>query len=688
MSGGGIVRRVWRAVKIFLVVSTLLFTTFILFDDLNPVNLTAVQNTSRVVKATDGAWLYAQINSEDKWRFPVTIAKLDPAYIEMLLAFEDKRFYTHPGFDMLAMMRAVTQMFTQGKIVSGGSTITMQLARLLEPKPRTVWAKMTEIVRAFQLEWHHSKEEILSAYLTLTPYGGNIEGVVAASKHYFGKFPYALTASESALLVSLPQSPERNRPDRSIENARKARNKVLKIIRAKDLITDHIYRQAIGQSPPKRPKSFPRYAPHLSQKLLSSVKKSTQEIVTTLHGGVQKQLEKWAKSKSEYLAGDTTLAVLVVRNEDAAVEAYIGSHDMFSTRVSGYVDMTQAIRSPGSTLKPFIYALGFEKHLIHPNTLILDRETRFGDYMPHNFSYQYNGEVTVAYALQHSLNIPAVKILQRVGVGDFVASISQCVGKVKIPKNRSTLPIALGGVGLSMIQLTQLYVALANGGKSHPIHTVADINSSQVILPLCDPKAAQMTTAILREIPAPEGFSDIQNQIAYKTGTSYGYRDAWTIAYNNSHTVAVWVGKPNNATQLKLTGRNTAAPLAFEVFALIQNLLPQRSWNWSASYLGQQVPTGLARFDPQESRESVKQLTMLYPEENARFRSAGCDDAVVEVKVDAGVKPYHWYIDGGPRNIKQTSMIQHFDHGAHTITVIDSAGETITRDIWVDEPEC
>ena len=685
MSKGRIIKRV---IKIFLIVNTLLFIAFLLFDTLNPLKLSLIQNTSKVVKAADGSWLYAQTNSEDKWRFPVTIERLDPAYIEMLLAFEDKRFYTHPGFDLLAMMRAVSQMFRQGEIVSGGSTITMQLARLLEPKSRTVWAKMIEIIRAFQLEWHHSKEEILSAYLTLTPYGGNIEGVVAASKHYFGKFPYALSASESALLVSLPQSPERNRPDRSIKNAREARNKVLKIARKKGLISDHIYQQAILQSPPKKPRSFPRYAPHLSQKLLASTTKSDQEIITTLHRGVQKQLERWAQSKSEHLAGDTTLAVIVARNEDAAIEAYIGSHDMFSTRVPGYIDMTQAIRSPGSTLKPFIYALGFEKHFIHPNTLILDRETRFGDYLPHNFSYQYHGEVTATYALQHSLNIPAVKILQRVGVRDFVESISQCAGRVMIPKNRSTLPIALGGIGLSMTQLTQLYVALANGGKSHPIHTVADINSSQVILPLCDPKAAQMTTAILREISAPEGFSDIQNQIAYKTGTSYGYRDAWTIAYNNSHTVAVWVGKPNNATQLKLTGRNTAAPLAFEVFALLQNLLPQRSWSWSASYLGRQVPLGLARFDPQESRESVKQLTMLYPEKNARFRSAGCDDSIVEVKVNDGVKPYYWYIDGEPKDIDQGSMIQRFDHGAHTITVIDSAGETIVRDIWVDKPEC
>ena len=300
--------------------------------------------------------------------------------------------------------------------------------------------------------------------------------------------------------------------------------------------------------------------------------------------------------------------MLVVRNKDAAVEAYLGSHDMFSTRVPGHVDMVQAIRSPGSTLKPFIYALGFEKHVIHPNTLILDRETRFGDYMPHNFSYTYSGEVTAAYALKYSLNIPAVKILQKVGVTEFVERISQCAGGVQIPKSRATLPVALGGVGLSMIQITQLYVALANGGKTHPIHTLQEENSSRVILSLSSQKAAQMTTAILRDIPPPEGFTDTQNQIAYKTGTSYGYRDAWTVAYTRDYTVAVWVGKPNNGTQLKQTGRKSAAPLAFEVFALLENLLPQKSWEWSTSYLDKSVPPGLVRLDSPQSPQQTKQL--------------------------------------------------------------------------------
>ena len=202
-----------------------------------------------------------------------------------------------------------------------------------------------------------------------------------------------------------------------------------------------------------------------------------------------------------------------------------------------------------------------------------------------------------------------------------------------------------------------------------------------------------MTTAILRDTPPPEGFIDRENQIAYKTGTSYGYRDAWTIAYNRAYTVAVWMGKPNNGTQLKQTGRKSAAPLEFEVVALLANLLPQKSWEWSTSYLDKSVPPGLARFDPQQSLQQTKKLTILYPQENARFRSADCVDTIVEVKVDDGVKPYYWYIDGKPKSIDRismgkTSLVLKFDYGAHVITVIDSEGETVTRDIWVDKPEC
>ena len=387
------------------------------------------------------------------------------------------------------------------------------------------------------------------------------------------------------------------------------------------------------------------------------------------------------------LAKDTTISVLIVRNKDSAIQAYLGSHDMFSSNVSGYIDMTRAIRSPGSTLKPFIYALGFEKHIIHPNTLILDQETRFGDYMPHNFSNNYNGEVSLVYALQNSLNIPAVKILHKIGAEEFISTINNFVGLARAPKDRASLPIALGGLGISMWQLTQLYVALANEGSSKKLHFLKSDNANTATKRLFDKKAAKMTSSILRNTPAPRGFVNTNKQIAYKTGTSYGYRDAWTIAYNSQYTVAILVAKPNNSIQLKLTGRNTAAPLAFEVFSMINTLLPQKNWTWSSDYLGGRVTDGLKYFDTKIQNRQAK-LNFVYPRENTRFKGAGCSKVVVEIKIENGNPPYHWYIDGQAKEIEDYSIDIPFTHGAHSINIIDNSGATITRNIWVDKPEC
>ncbi|MDQ7085678.1 MAG: transglycosylase domain-containing protein [Sulfurovum sp.] len=341
----------------------------------------------------------------------------------------------------------------------------MQLAKLLHPRPRTIGSKLIEMFRAIQIESTLSKEAILEAYLTIAPYGGNIEGIVASSLRYFGKKPYALSYGQMALLVALPQSPERYRPDRHPKQSQKARDRVLEDALENKAMSLYSYTHALKEALPQRLYPLPRYMPHLSENILAKL--SAKAYDTTLNAKVQIALEQWAKTKSRFLGKDTTLAVLVAKNSDATIQAYVGSHDRFSTSVSGYVDMIKAIRSPASTLKPFIYAYGFEKHIIHPNTIILDEETRFGDYMPYNFSKDYTGEIRIGEALQYSLNIPAVKVLQKVGVEDFVQRLSTLSGKLFIPKDKATLPIALGGIGLSIWQLTQLYVALGNEGKAY-----------------------------------------------------------------------------------------------------------------------------------------------------------------------------------------------------------------------------
>ena len=650
-----------------------------------PLTLAGTKNTSPVVVAADGQWLYAQTNTEQQWRFDLNISKLDPLYLKMLICFEDQRFWRHWGMDPLAMGRAIGQLLRYGHIASGGSTITMQLARLLEPKPRTVRSKIIEILRAFQLESTYTKEEILRAYLVLAPYGGNIEGVLGASMHYFGKLPYALSIEEAAILVSLPQSPESHRPDRHPKASRKARNKVLLVTKKAGILTEKRYLQASRSPISLRTFPYPRHAPHLSQKLLASTRQG--HLSTTLDATLQIQLEQWASSKKNSLPKGTTLAALVVENQTAAIQAYLGSHNMFSPKVAGYIDMVQIARSPGSVLKPFIYGLGFEAHAIHPNTLIYDRETRFGDYLPHNYSRTYHGEVSIAYALQHSLNIPAVKVLQKIDTETFVSRISRLSGTLQIPKKQATLPIALGGFGISLWQIAQLYTALANQGSSVPIHLLPVKDTQQQVHTLLSPKAAKMTTAILRQVVPPKGHHNAAQRIAYKTGTSYGYRDLWTAAYTPDYTVIVWVGRPDNASQLKQSGREVAAPLAFEIIEMLEALHTPTQWGWSPSYLGNAVPQGLQHFDKM-FKQAHASLQFIHPEKGARYRSAGCHEVIVPVQIEDGKAPYYWYIDGKAVDFFQQYKEVQLGTGAHTINIIDSAGETISRDIWVDMSDC
>jgi penicillin-binding protein 1C len=652
---------------------------------LYPLSLSPATRISPVVTDAQGAWLYAATNPEQKWRFGVKLSKLDPLYLKTLLAFEDQRFWQHWGMDPLAMSRAVWQLLKYRHITSGGSTITMQLARLLEPKPRTVRSKIIEIIRAFQLESTYSKEQILQAYLTLAPYGGNIEGLSGASMRYFGKLPYSLTPAEAALLVCLPQAPESNRPDRHPTQSHKARNKVLKVALKQQLISPALYQQATQEPLPSTLHPYPRLAPHLSQKLLQ--KRQTLEIPTTLNHDLQQQLEIWAHQQGAQLPKGTTLSLLIAHNPTAQIRAYLGSHDMFSPKVAGFVDMVPVMRSPGSTLKPFVYALGFEQHLVHPNTLILDRETRFGDYLPHNYSREYHGEVSITYALQHSLNIPVVKLLERLGAETFVQRIRRFGARIPIPRDRATLPVALGGLGISLWEMTQLYVALAQGGKSAKLHLRPPVTNQTTRTTLLTPEAAQMTTAILREVTPPKGHHDPQNLIAYKTGTSYGYRDLWTIAYTPEYTVALWLGRPDNATQLKHSALELAAPLAFEVIEMLQAFAPLKPWSWQSNYLGNQVPTGLRRFD-QEPSMATEPLRFIHPPEGTRYRSAGCHDVIAPLTIAHGTPPYHWYIDDQAIPTEEPHLKARLGAGGHSISIIDTTGHTINRNIWVDMPAC
>ena len=677
---------VWvkRGLKLALLLgaASLLFLLFL--ELFYPIKLDKVKERSRVVLAEDGSWLFATLNKEEKWRFRVESSKLDPLYLRMLLNFEDRRFYKHFGVDPLALVRASWQLLMNGHITSGGSTITMQLARLLEPKRRTVAAKIFEIFRAIQLELHYSKKEILESYLTLTPYGGNIEGVIAASMHYFGKLPSALSASEAAILVALPQSPEHNRPDRHPKWAKEARNKVLKRSFDAAILADRVYQEALLDRVKKESFPFPRYAPHLSLKLLATKKESL--IKTTIHLPLQVALEKWAKLEANILPKDATLAALVIRNRDGAVVGYLGSYDIFNRSNAGYIDMLQALRSPGSILKPFIYGLAFQKRIIDTNTIINDKEIQIANYRPHNYSKEFYGEVTVAKALQNSLNIPAVKVLQEVGVNQFIQTLQESVGKITIPQSQATLPVALGGFGITPMQVAGLYTLLANGGSGYKLHTLKSEHLEKK--ELLSPEAARKVTNILRQMQPPQGYTNRFYKVAYKTGTSYGFRDFWTVAYTKEYTILVWVGKANNRPLFRAAAREVAAPLAFSLHQIVENIFPQQSWSFAPNRTTTIAPPPLLQYFDKRSKVSSQKFDFIYPKEGTRYQSATCEDVAVDIAIQGGLKPYAWYLNSTPLQVNQPKTTLHLSPGAHTLTIIDNSGTLISRNLWVNAPEC
>jgi penicillin-binding protein 1C len=370
----------------------------------------------------------------------------------MLTAVEDKRFREHPGVDPLAIARALGQMLASGRVVSGASTLTMQTVRLLDPQPRTLGTKAVEALRALILESRRSKDEILALYLTLAPYGGNIEGVRAASLAYFGHEPSALTPAEAALLVAIPQAPERLRPDRHPEAARRARDRILDRAAAAGVIAASMAEEARRDPVPTARRPMPMHAPHLARRLSLAAADGTAVVRTSLDGDLQRRIEGMAARWAETLDPETGVAVVVADAATGAVLAHLGSPDFFSPRRSGQVDMTRAVRSPGSTLKPFLYGLAFDDGFLDPRSVVTDAPISIGGYAPANFTPVHHGELPAADALRRSLNVPAVGILDRYGPARFVNRLATAGTRIELPHvaERPGLAVILGGLGTTL----------------------------------------------------------------------------------------------------------------------------------------------------------------------------------------------------------------------------------------------
>jgi penicillin-binding protein 1C len=648
---------------------------------LPPLDTASIDYSTEVVDR-EGRLLRAYATQDGRWRLKARAEDVDPRYLAMLIAYEDKRFYEHYGVDPLAMMRAAWQLVLHGEIVSGASTLSMQVARLLEPRTeRTMLAKLKQMVRAIELERSFSKDEILSLYLSLAPYGGNLEGIRSASLAYFDKEPKRLSRAEAALLVALPQSPEARRPDRSPVRAQHARDRVLDRV-AKDVgIPADEIAQAKKDPVPTARKALPALAPHAADQVVVS-KPQEKRHELTIDARMQRALETLARERVPAFGPEVSMAILVVDHASGDVLARVASADYFDLHRAGQVDLTQALRSPGSALKPFIYGLAFEDGLVHPDTLIDDKPTRFGNYAPENFDLTFQGILPVRKALQLSLNVPAVALLDRVGASRLTARLAQAGGQLTLPKGEVPgLAMGLGGIGVTLSDLTMLYTGLARQGSTIPlVERKADAALARVPRRLLDPVAAWYVGNVLLGTPPPENAA--RNRIAFKTGTSYGYRDAWAVGFDGRRTIGVWVGRPDGAPVPGILGRTAAAPILFDVFARLGDLpaplAPAPKGTIFAT--NGKLPLPLQRFNPDGvTGRRGEQVRILFPPNGSRLELAsnGGKPEPVALKISGGAEPLTVLINGVPQDRMSGGRTMFFDPvgpGFIRLTVVDAKG--------------
>ncbi len=557
----------------------------------------------------------------------------------------------------------------------------MQVARLLEPREhRSFGAKLRQITRALELEHALTKQQILALYLTLAPYGGNLEGIRAASLSYFGKEPRKLSLAEAALLVALPQSPELRRPDRFPEVARAARNRVLDRAAAAGVVPrDEVARAKQAPVPHER-KPLPVLAPHAADQVVAAEPDRRMHRLT-IDATLQRTLQELARERAHALGPKISVAIIAVDNETGEVRARVGSADYFDERRSGQVDMTQALRSPGSTLKPFIYGLAFEDGLLHPETLIDDKPVRYGSYTPENFDLTFQGTVTVRRALQMSLNVPAIAVLNKVGVSRLSARLTQTGAALVLPKGEAPgLAMGLGGVGVKLSDLVMLYTGLARQGAALPLREreSAVIPSARRLL---DPVAAWYVGNILIGAPPPD--NAMPGRIAFKTGTSYGYRDAWAVGYDGRMTIGVWVGQADGAPVPGLYGRGSAAPILFDAFSRSGTApVPlARAPKGVVFATTNKLPPPLQRFVPDGAMGATSEPPrIMFPPDGARIELAkGASADAVALKVSGGAAPLTVMVNGvplPPQGSRRTVFFEPDGPGFVRLTVMDARGAT------------
>ncbi len=532
---------------------------------------------ARVVLAEDGTPLWRFADADGVWRYPVTPEQVSPLYLQALLTYEDRWFYRHPGVNPMALARAAWLNLRGGRVVSGGSTLSMQVARLLDPHDRTLGGKLRQLWRTAQLEWHLSKAQILQIYLDRAPFGGTLQGVAAASWAYLGKSPLHLTHAEAALLAVLPQAPSRLRPDRHPKRAQRARDKVLQRLADYEVWPAERLQEAREEPLLLAPRQEPALAPLLARRL--NTRDSPALIRTTLDAALQRRLEDLLLGWRARLPERTSAAILVVEAKTMAVRAYLGSIEIGDARRFGHVDMVHALRSPGSTLKPFLYGMALDDGLIHSESLLQDVPRRYGDYRPGNFSSGFSGPVAASAALALSLNLPAVQLLEAYGPKRFAAQLR--TGGVPLalpPLAEPNLSLILGGAGSRLEDLVGGYAAFARQGHSARIRLQPQ--DPLIERRLLSPGAAWIVRRILSGQARPDRDPRAElvqrPALAWKTGTSYGFRDAWSVGVGPRYLIGVWIGRPDGTPVAGQFGLASAAPLMLQVHDLLSNRDSQR----------------------------------------------------------------------------------------------------------------
>jgi len=649
---------------------------------------------SKVIYDNSHNILRAFTNNKDQWLIPTTLDEVNPDLINATIAIEDKRFFDHPGVDAGAVLRAVKLNILNKRVISGASTITMQVVRLLAQKDRSMKNKIIEAVHAIYLDMTLSKEEILKLYLEIAPYGGNIHGVKSASMRYFRKLPKDLSLSECALLAGLPQSPSRLCPDRHPERAKKRRDMVLDAMLKNNFITEDQHDTAISSPVVAGNYSFPFKAPHFARFIKNKFKNSPN-IFTTLDSNIQYFAETILKEKVEELKpyGVTNGAIVVIENKTGAVKAMVGSADFFSEKDSGQVNGALSRRCPGSTLKPFTYALAFEKGLLAPNSLLDDSPIQYNGYMPLDYDKEYRGEVTVKQALIDSLNIPAVEVLDMVGYSNLYYLLEMLgVSTLNRAPEYYGLSLTLGSCEVKLLELANAYAALARLGEYKPLSLRGSKATEATPKQVLSQSTCYQIADVLSDSKRLEAigiYRDEKNcpKVAFKTGTSYDHKDAWTIAYNPEYTIGVWLGNFSGRSSYALTGIEAATPVAVRLFDWLYTN-KQAPWYDKPNVIlskAKDLNTIIAR--KRRGRSNPKPPKIISPASGCEYfiTNLAIEDQKLSLIGNTSSNHIYWFIDGkfyGKIN-PSDKLFWPMEKGSHQITCSDPFGQSSSVGIIV-----